>query len=107
MNMLETMVEEDRLKRQKLCDYIMNHATTETVDEWMECIHQEQRILCPSLLPPPEPSVTHEDAVLRTHEDAVLRRHEDAVLKFIQPWMTYLYYNYSTSELQQALRTLR
>ena len=89
--MLETMGEEDRLKRQRLCDYIMNHATTETVDEWMECIHQEQRILCPYLQPPPEPSATH----------------EDAVLQFIQPWMTYLYYNYSTSELQQALRTLR
>jgi len=88
MNMLEMMREEDRLKRQRLCEYIMNHATSETVDEWMEYIHQEQCILDPS---PPTESSTHEDAVLR----------------FIQPWMTYLYYNYSTSELQQALRSVR
>ena len=88
MNMVGVMADDFVDKRRRLCHYIMHNAPEEVVDEWLG---QEQRIL--DSMPPehtPEPTT-----------------HEDAVLKFIQPWMTYVYYNYTTAELLQAVRSLR
>ena len=85
MNMVGVMADDLDDKRRRLCHYIMHNAPEEVVDEWLGRIHEPT-----PLEPTPEPPT-----------------HEDAVLKFIQPWMTYVYYNYTTAELLQAVRSLR
>ena len=90
MNIVGVMVDDFVDKRRRLCHYIMHNAPEEVVDEWLG--QEEQRILFTTSVEPTPPEPT---------------THEHAVLKFIQPWMTYVYYNYTTAELLQAVRSLR